>query len=106
MYLLKLVRDRVGQKFEGYVVTFRPIDKLHVSDEELAWKVVEEAQEFVRGGSLEELADVYEAVVSNAERAGWTLDDLRRKVNSKRLENGGFDNSVGMYLVNPEEVNS
>jgi predicted house-cleaning noncanonical NTP pyrophosphatase (MazG superfamily) len=97
----KLVRDRIpeiirkkGGNPQVRIASGRELDEL------IRLKVVEEAQELLSSGEVEEIADVLEALEAlilhrSIDRA--TLEDARLK---KREERGGF--KKGFVLEMPE----
>lgn len=99
----KLVRDRIPEiiRENGH----EPVVRI-ASDEELDLlireKIVEESRELLTSGSLEEIADVLEAVLGllNHRSVSWTeLEVLRSK---KKEERGGFEKGFVLITTNPE----
>ncbi|HIQ23969.1 MAG TPA: hypothetical protein EYH50_02855 [Pyrodictium delaneyi] len=90
MVCWKLVRDGIGRELEGQkgVVVYR------VSGSELEAllraKIVEEAMELAESGSIEEAADLFEALREWLRLRGLGLGDLARTADEKRRRRGGF----------------
>ena len=96
MVCWKLVRDGVVEELRG-----RPgVRVVRVSGELLEGllraKVVEEAMELAESGSLEEAADLVEALVAWLRVRGLGWGDLERVRAEKRARRGGFE---GGWLV-------
>jgi predicted house-cleaning noncanonical NTP pyrophosphatase (MazG superfamily) len=53
-------------------------------------KLLEEANEFLSDGRIEELADLLEVIGALAERRGASMDELERLRLEKRARRGGF----------------
>lgn len=97
--LVKLVRDDVERFCGGnMVVTYEPMGRKEHSLE-LRKKLVEEALEYVLEPSMDELADVLEALIALARRdLAASLADVMNAAIRKRKHKGGFDRGLGMYL--------
>ncbi len=92
----KLVRDRipalmVAEGKSPYVVqlTGRKLRKA------LREKLIEEVEEYLDSGDVEELADVAEVLIALAESHGLTAAELEALRTRKRKERGGFED--GLY---------
>jgi predicted house-cleaning noncanonical NTP pyrophosphatase (MazG superfamily) len=97
---IKLVRDRIGDHLEddGRIV-YKPITDEDVNELRRK-KLVEEALEYLMDPSIEELADVLEALracLMYEQEEPWAV--LTAVAAEKREQRGGFDMGVGMYLV-------
>jgi predicted house-cleaning noncanonical NTP pyrophosphatase (MazG superfamily) len=101
-YLVKLVRDRVARALGGDgTVTYQPMThEEHVK--RLRHKLVEEALEYAMEPSLEELAQVLEAVraIANVD-LGVGLPEVDAERERQWQERGGFVKGVGMYALHP-----
>ena len=91
----KLVRDLIpqiieesGSKFDTHIADNDEYKKL------LEEKLQEEVNEYLEDKNLEELADVLEVLVALAGSFGYTEVELFEKRSEKKLERGGFDESV------------
>jgi predicted house-cleaning noncanonical NTP pyrophosphatase (MazG superfamily) len=86
----KLVRDGVARRLSGSGnVVLKRIEREQLR-ELLRVKIVEEALEFAESGSVEELADLFEAVTEWLRLAGMSLRELEALAEAKRREEGGF----------------
>ena len=86
----KLVRDRIPELFAS------PDDQVEqVAGDELVErlraKLLEEVDEFLESGEVEELADIIEVCHALAAQAGARVDVLEGVRLAKRAERGGFD---------------
>lgn len=70
----------------------------------LARKLVEESLEFLRITSLEELADLAEALDAAREANGWTVDDLAAMRAGKVSRKGAFTKGVVLLAGPPKET--
>jgi len=84
---VKLVRDKIPE-----IAPHRSYRRASRSEMPglLAEKVLEEARELRDNPSLEEMADVYEALRALAEALGYSWGDVVAEAEKKRLERGGF----------------
>jgi len=91
----KLVRDSLAAELErrGYEVVRVEGRQL---ERALREKIVEEALELRESGSLEEAADLLEALISWLNVAGYRLADALEAAARKRESRGGFS---GGFLV-------
>lgn len=99
----KLVRDKVPAQAQARgvtkVVSVRRLDHLEYVAA-LARKLVEEAKEFEASLSMEELADVYEVLLTLA-RTLASVEFLKKVRKVKRRIRGGFDGRT--YMTWEEE---
>lgn len=91
----KLVRDMIPQIIErdGRVALTRILDQREYLTQ-LNNKLIEEAEEFVKEGSLEELADILEVIYALAKELGASVSDLEKLRMRKRNERGGFESKI------------
>lgn len=89
----KLVRDKIPERLDAKGI---PYEKRIADDQEyrseLIKKLLEEAQEFLEAGSVEELADVCEVVAALRELPEFA--DLDAVQKTKREERGGFSERI------------
>ncbi|MFA6005427.1 MAG: nucleoside triphosphate pyrophosphohydrolase [Patescibacteria group bacterium] len=84
----KLVRDRIAKIIEKQGK--KPV--VHVATEEeyyheLKAKLIEEANEYIKSGDMEELADLLQVIYTICEYKNYpreTLEELRRKKNTEK----------------------
>lgn len=102
----KLVRDKVPvvirrERKGSKVVHALPEQALQL----LRRKAVEESLELLAADSsqsaFEELADLYEVILSYCSASGHTIDDLANEAERKRISRGGFDK--GFVLLETSE---
>jgi predicted house-cleaning noncanonical NTP pyrophosphatase (MazG superfamily) len=98
--LVKLVRDYVGGLLPDSTVTYRKIDDRETLRSMLRAKLLEEMAEYLRNPSLGELADIHEAVRALCVvDLGCQLHELEEEAREKRIERGGFDGGMGMWVT-------
>lgn len=98
IYLVKLVRDRVGDLLGDQTVLYQPITDHDEAVKQLRAKLVEEAVEYIQQPSLEELADVLEVVKALAlVDLGESWIDVEGVAEMKERARGGFRGLVGMF---------
>ena len=85
---------------------FAPIEDADVLMTLLRRKLREEAIEFADDPSIEELADVYQAMLTIAQAEGWSMDEVADAARAKYLERGGFWRGVGMYVITKDSDES
>ena len=103
----KLVRDKIPEiiKSNGEI----PITRILSEDEyllELEKKLQEESQEVLDSKGkdrIEELADMFEVMVSLAEVEGQTIDDVINCADEKRKKRGGFKKRIYLSGVESEK---
>jgi predicted house-cleaning noncanonical NTP pyrophosphatase (MazG superfamily) len=100
MRLVKIVRSKLGLALgdRGGVV-YKKIEYREDHINALAGKAAEELMEFARGGTADELADIYEAVRALViVDCGLTWDQFMEIVTDKRERKGDFIDGIGMYV--------
>ena len=101
----KLVRDKIPEIIEskGGTAACRIL-----SDEEfraeLIKKMHEETTEFENDNTLEELGDMYSVLFELAHSAGYTISDVMRESERKRMQNGGFSKKIFMESYNERGI--
>jgi predicted house-cleaning noncanonical NTP pyrophosphatase (MazG superfamily) len=91
----KLVRDKIPDiiKENGEEPVFDKLDDSEIVPY-LIEKVSEEAEEFVEGGELEELADLLEVIDRFLELKGIGMEELQDLKEKKHEERGGFSENI------------
>lgn len=99
--LIKLIRDDMGRSLaDGGRVVYRPIDDSELHVQLLRAKLIEEALEYLRTPEVEELADVLEVVDALTKLdLGVSMEDIVAAAVTKRLERGGFEKGIGMFIT-------
>ncbi len=86
----KLVRDRIGEQLakqgDAYIVQAKPDEREPL----LRAKIVEEAMELAESSSLEEAADLLEALHAWLHEKGYTWSQLEEERQRKLKKKGGF----------------
>lgn len=88
----KLIRDKIPEiiREDGK----EPIVRILLENEivkALEEKLIEEHEEYILSGEVEELADLMQVIFSLANEKGFTTEQLLRMVEYKRIERGGFE---------------
>jgi predicted house-cleaning noncanonical NTP pyrophosphatase (MazG superfamily) len=104
MRLLKLVRDRIPGEFPSLRVSYKPIEDHEERVKAIRKKLVEEVAEYLLDPSIEEAADIADAlnilIKTDLNRNWGELMDHCRYKTEKR---GGFDRVIGLYVEETEE---
>lgn len=97
----KLVRDKIPELMadNGQKATFRVLD-MDEYEQALIKKLDEEVAEFKESKNVEELADIYEVIISLAAFYGHTVADFSALYRSKRKSHGSFSNRI--FLLEDE----
>ncbi len=99
----KLVRDHIPKIIQQAGET--PVVRV-VSDDELERflreKIVEEASELLESGSIEEVADILEAISAFLRVRGVSEDTVRRIQQKKLKERGGFTKGFVLTIKDKE----
>lgn len=105
-YLIKLVRDKIGDNRHTPGIKFAPIEDREEFIEQLRAKLMEEATEYLLKPSLSELGDVLTVLRTLAEedlglgKGCWTQVVLAAV--EKDLKRGDFAEHTGMYIEEEE----
>jgi predicted house-cleaning noncanonical NTP pyrophosphatase (MazG superfamily) len=99
--LIKLVRDRVGDKRDQVIY-----EKVLTTDETfelmLREKLVEEAREFERTGEYSELIDTFEVIWAWLQFKDIRVSKFVMDAQDERIKRGSFLNRIGMWIRRPE----
>ena len=99
----KLVRDRIPEIIEedgNSAKTKILTDEEYIA--ELDKKLIEEMNEYLESGSLEELADLTEVIRAVSLARGYSLDELEKVRLSKAEKRGGFEKKIFLVEVNEQ----
>ena len=97
----KLVRDLIPSIIEknGDTCTTRILDDKEYLDE-LNKKLLEEVNEYLEAGSLEEMGDVYEVFCAILEAKGVDFNEFEKIAQEKTNKRGGFKEKI--FLISTE----
>ena len=97
----KLVRDKIPEiiEKEGKKVNFEILDDDRYI-EELNKKLQEEVNEYFKDGTIEELGDIVEVILSILKYNDSNLGELVEIMDEKKEKRGGFDKRV--FLISEE----
>lgn len=91
----KLVRDKIPERIQdkGEAASY------HVADDEEYWrklkeKLLEEAEEFIKNESAEELADILEVFDAVIDYKNFDKSEIEKIKNKKAEERGQFKNRI------------
>ena len=96
----KLVRDKIPEIIRARgdtAVTRILVDKEF--SEHLTKKLVEEVQEYLADGTVEELADIYEVILTILSHRNMTFESFEELRRCKLLEKGGFSERIFLDAV-------
>jgi predicted house-cleaning noncanonical NTP pyrophosphatase (MazG superfamily) len=100
---MKLVRDKVADRHPQHEYDVATVEELPLLRR---LKIMEEAGEVIAARNsteeIEELADLYEAMVSFADSLNITLAEIQRVAWEKRKVLGGFDAGLVLVEYKPE----
>jgi predicted house-cleaning noncanonical NTP pyrophosphatase (MazG superfamily) len=94
----KLVRDNIIEQInkKKKKANFRILDDNELLNA-LNQKLLEEANEYIENNKIEELADIFEVILSILDLKSTEFLELEKIREKKKIENGGFDKKI--YLV-------
>ncbi len=98
----KLVRDRIPEIIESSGK--RAVTRVAEDTEYLGYlrkKLLEEVDEYMASGDVQELADILEVVSALGRQAGMPLSRLIETADDKRRARGGFDGRI--LLIRAED---
>jgi predicted house-cleaning noncanonical NTP pyrophosphatase (MazG superfamily) len=105
-YLIKVVRDRVGQSLvhTEHRIVYQRVDDAKELVEGLRRKLGEEAVEYMLKPGLDELVDILDTVQGLSRhdlQVPW--EEVRAAATAKYLRRGAFGEGTGMYAVPIED---
>ena len=91
----KLVRDKIPEiiKNNGEEPIWRVLNEEEYL-KELNIKLIEEVNEFIEAGNVEELSDVMEVLEAIAKVHNIDFNDVRKEQKVKREKRGAFENKI------------
>lgn len=96
-YLIKLVRDKMANLLANSRIEYKPVPK-KLAIQLRRDKLVEEAMEFWKNPSVNEAADVYQALTDCIrDLPDGTLHHVLEASLEKNAERGGFGDGIGMF---------
>ena len=102
--MFKLIRDKVPElaKKDGQVVNYATAENEELYIILLKNKLIEETQEFLNSGNVQELVDVKAVISAILKAAHVTEEDFDKIYQEKLKTHGGFDKHyIGFF---PDEV--
>lgn len=105
--MFKLVRDRIPELVQqsGQICNFAEVKNKELFIELLRAKLIEEVNEFLSTGSVEELADIKLVIETLAEVLGTSKEQLEKIYEDKDVERGKFENKYIIFLPDqPKQV--
>ena len=99
----KLVRDRIPEiiRESGKIPTLRVLSDSEYN-EQLDRKLLEEVNEYLESGELEELADITEVIRAILAQKGVAADDFEKACIKKREKRGAFEKRLLLTRVDSE----
>ncbi len=96
----KLVRDKIPQIIvaSGKVPVTKTVDTEEFQ-ELLKEKLLEEVEEFLETEETDELADIFEVMLSIAKSRGISWAEIEMQAEKKRKERGGFEEKIVLQEV-------
>ncbi len=96
----KLVRDKIPDIILSHGET--PLTRILNDDEYKEFlnnKLLEEVDEYLKSGELEELSDVLEVIRAISKVKGYTFEDVLNIMEEKKSKRGGFDEKIFLIEV-------
>ena len=103
----KLVRDRIPENIDsepGRKSQYRILDDIEYL-KELNRKILEEANEFIEGNSIEELGDLMEVINAIMKLKGYKMEEVYKIMKVKEEKKGAFYNKIYLEYVDEEKRN-
>ena len=104
--MFKLVRDRIPELIQqsGQVCNYAETKNKEFFVELLRAKLIEETNEFLMSGNVDELADIKLVIETIAEVLGYSKEQLEKIYEDKNKERGKFENKYIIFLPDPQRV--
>lgn len=106
--MFKLVRDRIPELIQnsGQVCNYAEAKNTELFVDLLHAKLVEEVNEFLMSGSVDELVDILLVVETLAEAAGNSKEQFEKLCADKIAERGKFENKYIIFLPDQAQQGS
>lgn len=106
--MFKLIRDNVPSimKKEGKVCNYAAIQNDELYYELLRGKLIEEVNEFLNGGAVEDLVDIMTVIKAIYAALGVNEKSFEELYKDKLEKQGGFDNKYMIFLSDQPQVKS
>ncbi|MEA2070460.1 MAG: nucleoside triphosphate pyrophosphohydrolase [Asgard group archaeon] len=97
----KLVRDKIPEiiRSEGRTPKIRKIENDRVFEEYLTKKLMEETMEFQRSHAIQELADIFEIILSFLSLEEISFTEFEQICAKKRVEKGSFKERLVLKAI-------
>ena len=97
----KIVRDKIPDiiKNEKRNCNFKILSEKDAVNL-LSQKILEEADEFIKEPSKEEMADIFEILHSIIKKCKWNFDEIEKIRKEKAIKNGSFDKNI--FLIDTD----
>ena len=98
--MFKLVRDRIPELIEqsGQICNYAETKNKELFVELLRAKLIEEVNEFLSTGTVEELADITLVIETIAEVLGYSKEQFEKACSDKNDERGKFSKKYIIFL--------
>lgn len=98
--MFKLVRDRIPELIQqsGQICNYAEAKNLELFGELLRAKLIEEVNEFLSTGKVEELADISLVIETIAGILGYSEEQFKKVCVDKIEEHGKFENKYIIFL--------
>jgi predicted house-cleaning noncanonical NTP pyrophosphatase (MazG superfamily) len=97
----KLIRDKIPEVIEnaGKTAIIRTLSASEYA-KTLTDKLLEEVNEFIKDGTVEELADIAEVLLAILQQRNVSVEEFEKKRIAKRDKCGGFEKRIFLIEVN------
>ena len=98
--MFKLIRDRIPELIQqsGQICNYAEVKNKELFIELLRAKLIEEINEFLMSGNVDELADIKLVIETLAEVSGYSKEQLEKIYEDKNKERGKFENKYIIFL--------
>lgn len=101
--MFKLIRDKIPElaKADGKILNYAAAENKELYIALLREKFIEEAQEFLNSGTVEEAIDVVTVLYAAVKALGVSKEDFDKAYEEKLEKNGGFDKQYIGFFPDP-----